>query len=137
MTYRYLPHTADIRVAIHGQNLESLLHDGVTISRQLFVGQSLVETNQEQVIQLDTASAEELFLCFLRELLYRYATSGFIPSGLTVAHIDRTHLTGKLTGQQFDSSRHQPEPEVKAVTRHGFTVVETEDGWHAEVVFDV
>jgi SHS2 domain-containing protein len=137
MTYRYLPHTADIKVAIQGPTLETLFHDGVTISRHLFVGQSPVESREERPIGLDAADPEELFLRFLKELLYLYETSGFVPSGLVVESLDRRSLVSTLTGEQFDDARHQPEPEVKAVTRHGLTVVQAEDGWYAEVVFDV
>jgi len=137
VTYRYLPHTADIRVAIEACSLEELFHDGLAIARQLFVGQSPVERRTENMVQLDAIDVEELFLRFLRDLLYRYETSGFIPAGVTAEHLDATHFAGRLVGERFDRTRHQPEPEVKAVTRHGLVVRKTDEGWYAEVLFDV
>ncbi len=137
MTYRYLPHTADIKVAIEAPSLEGLLQDGLAIVRQLFVGESPVEKRAEQPLQLAAANAEELLLAFLRDLLYRYETSGFIPASLKIEHLDAGYVTGSLLGERFDSTRHQPEPEVKAVTRHGFVVRRTPEGWYAEAVFDV
>jgi SHS2 domain-containing protein len=137
VTYRYLPHTADIKVAIEAPSLEAVLLDAVTLTRQLLVGESPVETREQQPVRLEATNAEDLLLHFLRDILYRYETSGFVPAGLTVEHLDTAQLEGKLLGEPFDGARHTPEPEVKAVTRHGLTVTETEEGWYAEVVFDV
>ena len=38
MTYRFLPHTADVKVAIDGRSFEELLADGVLITRELLAG---------------------------------------------------------------------------------------------------
>jgi len=137
VTYRYLPHTADIRVAIEAPSLEAVLQDAVALARQLLVGDSRVNPCEQQSIRLEAANAEELLLNFFRDVLHRYETSGFIPAGLTVTLLDTTRLEAQLLGEPFDGARHAPEPEVKAVTRHHLTVKETENGWYAEVVFDV
>ncbi len=137
MTYRHLPHTADIRVAIEAPTLEAAFLDAVTLTRQLLVGTSPVEPREQRPVQLETTDTEELFLGFLRDLLYHYETSGFLPASLAIEHLDTVRLEGQLLGEPFDGARHAPEPEVKAVTRHGLVVRETHDGWYAEVVFDV
>lgn len=137
MTYRYLPHTADIKVAIEAPSLEALFHDGVTLTRQLLVGASPVESGEQHPVRLEIPDRQELLLAFLRDLLYRYETSGFLPAGLVITRLDTDCLEGQLLGEPFDGTRHAPEPEVKAVTRHGLVVRETDNGWYAEVVFDV
>lgn len=137
MTYRFLPHTADIRVAFHAADLAGLLQDAVEVSRKLFVGESAVEDRERRQVAIDGGGAEELLLAFLRELLFAYETAGFLPCALTVRSLSPGRLRGELGGERLDPARHEAEPEVKAVTRHEFAVRETERGWEAEVLFDV
>ncbi len=137
MTYRFLPHTADIRVAFHTADLAGLLQDAVEVSRKLFVGESAVEDRERRQVAIDASGAEELLLAFLRELLFAYETAGFLPRALAVQSLSPSRLRGELAGERLDPARHEAEPEVKAVTRHEFSVSETECGWQAEVLFDV
>lgn len=137
MTYRFLPHTADIRVAFQAPDLAGLLDDAVEVSRRLFVGESPVDDREGRPVTIDAPDAGELLLAFLRELLFAYGTSGFLPASLIVQDLSPTRLRAHLGGEPLDPARHEAEPEVKAVTRHAFSVRETEVGWEAEVVFDV
>ena len=137
MTYRYLPHTADIRVALDSPTLEDLFGEAVILARHLFVGESDVVPDEHQALILTASDVEELLLAFLQELLYRYVTDGFVSTSVAVEGVTPTELTGRLAGARLDPSRHVAEPEIKAVTRHGLVVRQTDDGWHAEVLFDV
>lgn len=137
MTYRYLPHTADIIVAIDSPTLAELLQEALEVSRHLFVGDSEVVAREHQPMALATSTVEELVLAFLQDVLYRYTTHGFVPARLSIERVTPTELTAELVGEGLDPARHATEPEVKAVTRHGLVVAQTADGWHAEVLFDV
>ena len=46
-------------------------------------------------------------------------------------------LTATCRGEPMDSSRHQMDHEVKAITYHGLRVEQTADGWEAEVIVDI
>jgi SHS2 domain-containing protein len=46
-------------------------------------------------------------------------------------------LTALLKGEIFDESRHVIEMEMKAVTYHGFSLVEEEGMYKATIVIDV
>jgi SHS2 domain-containing protein len=137
MTYRYLPHTADIKVAIEAPTLEALFGDAVTVVRHLLVGRSPVAPLRAVALNLEAQDVTELFLLLLRELLFQYGTSGFLPADLILERLDSRCLTGTVQGEHLDHARHQQEPEVKAVTRHELVVRKTDAGWYAEVLFDV
>jgi SHS2 domain-containing protein len=137
VSYRYLPHTADIRVAIDGRSFEELLADGVLITRELLAGAGPVEPREERRIEVAGPDARETFLQFLRELVFLHATDAFLPSTFLPDSVNQTSIRGRLAGEPFDNGRHEQQPEVKAVTRHGLVVEPRVDGWYAEVVFDV
>jgi SHS2 domain-containing protein len=137
VTYRYLPHTADIQVAIEGRSFDELLADGVLITRELLAGVEPVVPREERRLRVEGTNAQETFLAFLREILFLHSTEAFLPSTFLPDSIAETAVSGLLTGEPFDEGRHEQQPEVKAVTRHGLVVEPRADGWYAEVVFDV
>ena len=137
MTHRFLPHTADIKVAFETDTLEALLVEATEVMRGLLAGTSPVELREERLVELECSDAAELFLAYLKELLYQFAAHGFLVAAVEIDSVDETKLVARVRGEGLDAKRHEHQPEVKAVTRHDF-VVENRDGrWFAEVVFDV
>jgi SHS2 domain-containing protein len=137
MTHRSLPHTADIRIAFETATFTELLQEGLLVMRQLLAGDAPVVPRESRPVSLATGDPAEAFLGFLRDLLYLAATNGFVPAAFTAAGADEFPVSGTLLGEPFDPARHAPQPEVKAVTRHGLVVERRDGGWYAEVVFDV
>lgn len=137
MTYRFLPHTADLKVEIQAADLPRLFEDACDLVRELLAGESKVRTGIEHRLELVGKDTGDLLFRYLREALYLFATERFIPAHLSVQHVSRTSLTGALQGENFDPARHETQPEVKAVTRHELSATRTGDGWRALIVFDV
>lgn len=137
VTHRFLPHTADIRVAFEVESLDALLAEGLVVLRWLVAGESVVKPRERRAISVSATDPADLFFAFLRELLYVYATDGFLPAGFAFAAVTETSAKGTLLGETSDPQRHAHQPEVKAVTRHGLVVERVGDVWRAEVVFDV
>jgi SHS2 domain-containing protein len=137
MPHRYLPHTADIRVVIEAGSYHALLADGVAVMRELLAGTSAVQATEERPLSVIGSDRPETFHAFLREVLFLHASEEFLPAAFAPDAVSATAVRGRLRGERADPARHLPQPEVKAVTRHGFTVRKTGRRWRAEVVFDV
>lgn len=137
MTHRYLPHTADIRVEIEGATIKALFEEAAEILRELVAGSGPVAAREERRWAANGPDRGELLLSLLQELLYAHASDGFLPARLTVERLDATSAEGIVVGEVFDPSRHEQQPEVKAITRHGLIVEPGPAGWRAEIVFDV
>ncbi len=137
MTYRFLPHTADIKVAFETDTLEALLVEAAEVMRGLLAGASPVELREERLVELECSDTAELFLAVLKELLYLFAAHGFLVAAVEIDRIEETKLRARAFGEALDAKRHEHQPEVKAVTRHDFLVENRKGRWYAEVVFDV
>ena len=137
MTHYSLPHTADLRIAFEAANFGELLREGLVVVRQLLAGETTVESRGTRAFTIPPGEPSDQFLGFLRELLFLAATEGFLPATVELTQDGTAGMQGVLTGEHIDPSRHEPQPEVKAVTRHGFVVERRGDIWYAEVVFDV
>lgn len=137
MTYEFLPHTADLRLRIEAPSLEELFEDGARAMRELLVGSSPVSPVQHVRISLRADTPDELLLGLLREVLYRFSAEGEAPSHLVVSRASAVELEGALWVEALSVGRHLPQPEVKAVTRHGLEVRRSAERWMATVLLDV
>ncbi len=141
MTYRFLPHTADIRVGIEAATFRGLLEDLVQALRELTAGDRPVQPHAGRLIALQAPDPPELVLALCRETLDAFQLDGFVTARLEIDVLTQPpeplSLRGRLMGERFDPSRHETQPEIKAVTRHGLVAEPTAHGWRAELLLDV
>lgn len=141
MTHRFLAHTADIRVGIEAPTLRGLLEELVDVLRHLTAGDGPVRPRTVREIALQAPDPPELLLSFAREALDAFQLDGFVPARVELDTLTPPPgpfvLRGRLVGEPFDPARHETQPEIKALTRHGLLAEQSGDGWRAELLFDV
>lgn len=141
MTYRFLPHTADVLVCIEAPTFRGLLEDLVQVLRELVAGDRPVQPRAARVIALQASDPPELLLALSREILDAFQLEAFVPARLELDVLaqppEPPSLRGRVIGERFDPSRHETQPEIKATTRHGLVAERTAQGWRAELLFDV
>jgi len=141
VTYRFVPHTADIRASIEAPTFRRLLEDLVQVLRELVAGDRPVQPHTARVIAVQAPDPPELLLALSREILDAFQLDGFVPARLEIDTLTQPpeppSLRGRVLGEQFDPARHETQPEIKAVTRHGLVAEPTTEGWRAELLFDV
>jgi len=141
VTYRFVPHTADIRVRIEAPSFRRMLEDLVQVLRELTVGNRPVHPRAARLITLQASDPPELLLALSREILDAFQLDAFVPARLEIDQLTQPpeppSLRGRVLGEWFDPARHETQPEIKAVTRHGLAAEPTPEGWRAEVLFDV
>lgn len=142
MATRFLPHTADILVELEAPDAEGIFHEATSVIRTLVAGESQAAARIARTVNLGGNDLAELLFQYLRELLYLFSTETFVPARLEIDRLDFSRqgpatVAGTVSGEPFDPQRHQTQPEVKAVTRHGLEVTATEEGFRARILFDV
>ncbi len=141
MTYRFVPHTADIRVSIEAPSFRGLLEDLVQVLRELVAGDRPVQPRTGRLIAVQAPDPPELLLALSREILDAFQLDGFVPARLEIDTLaqppEPPSVRGRVVGEPFDPARHETQPEIKAVTRHGLAAEPTPHGWRAELLFDV
>ncbi len=141
MSFRYqlLEHTADLKVAIYGKDLPELFVNAAQAIFDIMVDLNRVEEKTSEEVSLNSGSLEELFLDWLRELLFRFATRGLVCARVEMQSLDpeRGGLTARLYGESYQMEKHGLKIEIKTPTYHQFSLVSGEAGFVATVVFDV
>ena len=93
----------------------------------------------KKTIKFDLKAPEikELFVYWLRELLYRYSTEALVFSRVSIKRLTDTHLEAAGYAEKFNRKKHIFKNDLKAVTYHGLDIKKTKSGWQARVIFDV
>jgi len=136
--YETFEHTADLGLRVRASDLDSLFAEA---GRGLF---SMIIANLDEVrlieeVSLGVVGAEldYLFFDWLNELLYIFETRRLVLAHFEVKVADGG-VQATARGEPFDSARHRPEHEVKAITYHELKVEQQADGtWLAEVIVDI
>lgn len=114
-----------------------LFHEATEVIRSLLAGDGAVDRVEVRDISVTASAADELLHHYVRELLIVFQIDTFVPAQLEVHELTSTELRGTLSGENFDNQRHEPQPEVKAVTRHQLRVEQAESLWRGTLVLDM
>lgn len=135
--YETIDHTADIGLRIYGGDWQELLKNAAFGLFDLMTDAEKIKTDQQLTFSLEGKDREDLFLKWLRELLYLFSTRKFILSEFDFQELTENRLKVKAKGEVFDAKHHEQRMEVKAVTYHQFKLEKRKNGWVAEVIFDI
>lgn len=134
--WKFLEHTADIRMEVYGGTMEELFSNAASGLMSLLGSGAHIVGAAELEIEIEGGEPEELLVNWLRELLYQHETKGFLLSEAHMLELGEKRLKARLTGGTR-SSDDEKDMEIKGVTYHGISVEKTNSGYSARVVFDI
>ena len=135
--YKLLDHTADIGTVVSGKEISGAFADAAYAMFDILTDIDRVEERDSRNIQASAENVEELLVAWLDELLYLYETERFIGRRFVIEDMSNTGLKASVFGEKIDPDRHEVKTEIKSVTYHQLKVEKTDDGWKAQVIFDV
>lgn len=137
MRYRYLNHTSDLGIEIFGKDLEELFANGLYALFDNITDIKLIEEREEKEIKITAESLEDLFMDWLRELLFLFAIEYFVGKRVKDISLSQNSLVAKIMGERFDPKRHPLKIEIKTPTYHLFQIKKEDSQYRATVIFDV
>ncbi len=137
MAYRLIDHTADVGLEVSGETPGDLFSQAVQALMDLLVEAGPARDLQLRDLEVEGGDWADLWVNFLREILYLFQGEGLLTRALFLDRIAPPRLSGRIGCQVFDGSRHAVRQEIKAVTYHQAEIRETPEGWEGRVIFDV
>jgi SHS2 domain-containing protein len=137
--YRELEHTGDLAIEVTAATREELFAHSLVAMARLMVEEDGIAAAERREIRCDAGDDADMIRDLLAAALNLFLIDGFIwrqaevkiQNGAVIAAV-----TAVLTGEQYDSRRHQLLEEIKAVTYHRLAVEKIADTWRATIVFD-
>lgn len=136
-TFRLFDHTADLGVEVFGETEKALFIHAALALVALTTDFKKIASVAERHFSVQGADRTDLFVNFLREILYLINGEGFLPCEVHFDEFQPGSLRAKIRGESFDTGKHKIHKEIKAVTYHQASVEQTRKGWKGRVICDV
>jgi len=134
--FNEIDHSGDIGIEVRGKDMAEML-ENATMGLASLLCWNEVHGVVERRIRVSSASAEDLLVDWLGEVI---SVAGVYGELYGAARIDRTgewYAEGALLGERVDPSKHELRFDVKAATYHGVTVERRPGGYYGRVIFDL
>lgn len=130
-----LDHTAEIGLHIQADAPETLFACAAYGMFELLrVKPDRGKPIHRHTVQLQSPDHESLLVDWLNELIYLYETTGALYTECTVTKWQGTGLTAEVSGRP---PADPPAVHIKAATYHQLFVRAGDDGWGAQIFFDI
>jgi SHS2 domain-containing protein len=134
--FEIFDHTADIGIRLRRNTREELFRDAALAMFSIMAPESEFEARIDQKVYVAGDDDEQLMVNWLSELNFLFQTRQFVPVDILV-EMTANALEATLTGDTVDPQKHAIVTEIKAVTYHRLEVVTEENGWRAQILFDI
>ncbi|MCD6574913.1 archease [Candidatus Aerophobetes bacterium] len=135
--YEFINHTADIGIRVKGENLAELFSNAGYAMFDIIADISRVHPQKATDIKIPGGEIEDILIDWLRELLCRFNTDGWLFKEFNIHKLDKTGLEATCRGEKIDPSKHTLKTEIKAVTYHGVEVIKNNNLWEVQIIFDI
>ena len=137
MSYELLDHTADLCIRVTGESFGELLRNASLAMMDQITDRDGVNTSVREIIEVTGDTKEEILVRLLSEILYLHETSRLVFKDIRLEMSNETRVAAELSGEKYDSSKHELVNDIKAVTYHGLKVERVNDRFTADIVFDI
>lgn len=134
-SYEQVSHTADTGIVTRGATLEEVVGNAAFAMFDLMYELDDEASGTPVEFELAAASPPDLLVAVLGELLYRSEVDDLAFNDVLV-RTGGDRVLVRAHGHPVDP-RELRGPPIKAVTYHDLRCEPTEDGWLAQVIFDV
>ena len=136
MPYEELSHTADLRIKVYGNTIESLFKEGVyALYNIVFLEKPICQSSEYDDFFLESLDLDMLFHDFLDEILYITFVKKRKICQINL-HISANSLHCHYSYEPFDPTK-EVKKEVKAITYHNLHIQKNKNFYETEVVMDV
>jgi SHS2 domain-containing protein len=129
--------SGDAGIRAFGNDLGELFANAGTGMYSLITDLKDIAEAKQLTVTAQSETLEGLFIAWLNELVYHFDTYGFVAKKIAIVDLTGTGVSAVLSGEEFDTSRHEQRLLIKAATYHRLSIVKKDDHWEADVIFDI
>lgn len=132
--HRWVDHTSEIQLEVGAESLAGLAAEaGRALGLMLLRDAAPEPSGPPRALEVSSADREALLVDWLNEILFVAEVELWVALDFDILESSPTHLKAAARGVPVE----EPPALVKAATFHGLRVEEGDDGFQAEVIFDV
>ena len=135
--FEFIEHTADIGLVAYGADMKQVFANAARGLFSLITELDAVSEKKKRDIQVSAPDREALLVNWLNELIYLFEAKGILFNRFEITNITDGELKAIAYGEKINLAKHELKTQVKAATYHLLKIEQKDDGWRAQVIFDV
>jgi len=139
MGFKFLPHTADVKILIEEKTLNKAFSTAAMTLREVMAEHVVVDPKVKKEIKVKGKDRESLLYSFLEEFIYLLDAKSFLLSKVSIVRIIKTKdgfsLEAKITGD--NAKKYTFTNDVKAITYNDMLIDEKKGKVRIIFVLDV
>lgn len=133
----YIDHTGDAGILLRAENLRQLFERAAWGMFSVLTNVAEIRLVEVTRIQAGANDLPALMLAWLSELNYRHVTEHRLFGKFEIRDINDRMIVAEVSGETINPDRHTIFTEIKAVTFHGLRLEKSDNGWEAQIIFDL
>jgi protein archease len=134
---KFVNHTGDAGILVRASDLEELFARAAWGMFSLITDMDAIRHVDTVGIAVEASDLSALMVKWLSDLNYQHVTEHRLFGKFETIEINEGSLVAVVRGEQLDPGRHHVYTEIKAVTFHGMRLHRDDEGWEAQIVFDL
>jgi len=118
MTYKFLPHTADVKIQVEEKTLDKAFSTAAMAMKEVIAEKIKIHAKIKKEINIESENKESLLYDFLEQFLVLLDSEGFVLAEVTSVDIkgenDKFFLTAEILGD--NAKNYKFSNDVKAIT---------------------
>ena len=135
--FEIVDHTADVGIIAYGADVEALFSNAALALFNVITEPEDVEEKLSMDLAASGEGREDLLVAWLNELIYLFDVKHVLFSRFDIERLTQTELKATCYGERFDPGKHEMKTGVKAATYHMLKLDKNDDGYRAQIIFDV
>ena len=133
-SHRWIEHTAELQLELHGRSEAAVFRQAVHALRELLEEEDgpAAGARVERPVEAEATDRGALLAEWMAELVFLAETEGLVPDDARDLVVGEDSVTAVVVGRTCE-----PRHLVKAVTYHDLELHRDRDGWRGNVVLDV
>jgi SHS2 domain-containing protein len=134
---KFVNHTGDAGILVRAPDPKELFARAAWGMFSLITEVHAIRHIDTRGIEVEAGDLSALMVKWLSKLNYQHVTEHRLFGKFQIIDINEKSLVAVVRGERLDPARHQIFTEIKAVTFHGMRFKHNEEGWEAQIIFDL
>jgi SHS2 domain-containing protein len=135
--FEIVDHTADVGIIAYGTNIEELFCNAALALFSLITEPGSIQEKSHLNLRVSSDDRDSLLVEWLNELIYFFDAKHILFNRFDIESLTQNELKATCHGEGFDPRKHKIKRGVKAATYHMLRLDKNNDGYKAQIIFDI
>ena len=135
--FEIIDHTADVGIIAYGADIKQLFSNAALALFSLITEPESITEKLQCNLEKSSEDRDSLLVEWLNELIYLFDAEHVLFNRFDIESLSNNRLKATCYGEKIDPLRHKIKTGVKAATYHMLKMDKDDNGYKAQVIFDI